>query len=44
MGWVVSATPRPLYPWECPGNHCIGGQLTPGMVWTGVENLEPIGI
>ena len=25
MGWVVNATPRPLYPWERPGTHCIGG-------------------
>jgi hypothetical protein len=26
MGWVVNATPRPLYPREGPGTHCIGGQ------------------
>jgi len=24
MGWVVNATPRPLYPLERPGTHCIG--------------------
>ena len=24
MGWVVNATPRPLYPRERPGTHCIG--------------------
>jgi len=24
-GWVVNATPRPLYPQERPGTHCIGG-------------------
>jgi hypothetical protein len=24
-GWVVSATPRPLYPRERPGTHCTGG-------------------
>jgi hypothetical protein len=24
-GWVVSATPRPLYPQERPGTHCTGG-------------------
>ena len=24
MGWVVSTTPRPLYPQERPGTHCIG--------------------
>jgi hypothetical protein len=23
MGWVVKATPRPLYPWERAGTHCI---------------------
>ena len=23
--WVVSTTPRPLYPRERPGTHCIGG-------------------
>ena len=25
MGWVVNATPRPIYPREKPGTHCIGG-------------------
>ena len=25
MGWVVNATPRPLYPQERTGTHCIGG-------------------
>jgi hypothetical protein len=25
MGWVINNTPRPLYPWERPGTHCIGG-------------------
>ena len=25
MGWVVIATPRPLYSRERPGTHCIGG-------------------
>jgi hypothetical protein len=24
-GWVVSTTPRPLYPRETPGTHCTGG-------------------
>jgi hypothetical protein len=24
MGWVVNATPRPLYPRKRPGTHCIG--------------------
>ena len=27
MGWVVNATPRPLYPRERPGTHCIGGWM-----------------
>jgi len=30
MGWVVNATPRPHYPRERPGTHCIGG-------WAGLE-------
>jgi hypothetical protein len=25
MGWVVNATPRPLYHREKPGTHCLGG-------------------
>jgi hypothetical protein len=25
MGWVVNATPRPLYSRERPGTHCIEG-------------------
>jgi hypothetical protein len=25
MGWVVNTTPRPLYPRQIPGTHCIGG-------------------
>ena len=29
MGWVVKATPRPLYPRERPGTHCIGGWVGP---------------
>jgi hypothetical protein len=27
--WVVNATPRPLYPRECPGTHYIGGWVGP---------------
>ena len=23
MGWLVNAAPRPLYPRESPGTHCI---------------------
>jgi len=29
-GWVVNVTPRPLYPRERPGTHCVGG-------WTGTR-------
>ena len=28
-GWVVSTTPRPLYPQQRPGIHCIGGWVGP---------------
>jgi hypothetical protein len=28
-GWVVSTTPRPLYPRERPGIHCTGGWVGP---------------
>jgi len=45
MGWVVNATPRPLYP---PGNktgtNCIGAGWAPGLFWRGTENLAPTGI
>jgi len=26
-GWVVNATPRPLYPGQRPNTHCIGGEV-----------------
>ena len=29
MGWVVNATPWPLYPQERPGTHCTGGWVGP---------------
>ena len=29
MGWVVNATPRPLYPRERPGTHCIESWVWP---------------
>jgi hypothetical protein len=28
-GWMVNTTPRPLYPQERPGTHCIGGWVGP---------------
>ena len=43
-GWVVYATPRPLYPWERPGTHCVGSGWAPWPVWTGAENLALTGI
>jgi len=46
MGWVVNATPRPLYHRERSGNHCTSEEAgwAPGPVWTGEENLAPTGI
>jgi hypothetical protein len=29
VGWVVNATPRPLYPRKRLGTHCIGGWVGP---------------
>ena len=29
MGWVVNAKPRPLYPRERSGTHCLGGWVGP---------------
>ena len=29
MGWVIKATPRPLYPRESPGTHSTGGWVGP---------------
>jgi hypothetical protein len=44
-GWVVNVTPRPLYP---PGKDSIPNVYeagwAPAPVWTGEENLAPIGI
>jgi hypothetical protein len=41
MGWVVNTTPRPLYPQERPGTHCIRGWVGPaGPVWTGFQELR----
>jgi hypothetical protein len=41
MGWVVNATPRPLYPRERPGTHCIGGWV---VLKAGEENLASTGV
>jgi hypothetical protein len=37
MWWVVNATPRPLYPRETPGTHCIGGWVG---LRTGLDRCE----
>jgi hypothetical protein len=29
MGPIVNVTPRPLYPRERPGSHCVGGWVGP---------------
>jgi len=41
-GGVVNATPRPLYPWERPGTHCIGGWVGPreGLDWCGKSRVH----
>jgi hypothetical protein len=38
-GWVVNATPRPLYPRERPGTHCTGGWVRPraGLAGCGIS-------
>jgi hypothetical protein len=45
MGWVVNATPRPLYPRERDPVPIVQEDgWAPGPVWTGAENLAPTGI
>jgi hypothetical protein len=41
MGWVVKVTFRPLYPWETPGTHCIGGWVDPRVVLDGFGKSRP---
>ena len=41
---MINDTPRPLYPRERPGTHCIGSWVGPGTIWTGAENLAITGI
>src|SRR5215469_4623858 len=43
-GWVVSTTPRPLYPRERPGTHCRGGWVGPRDGLDMSENSRPTGI
>ena len=40
-GWVVSTTSRPLYPWERPGTHCIGGWVGPRAGLDGCGKSRP---
>jgi len=42
MGWVVNATPRPLYPPK--STHCVEDWMGSEPVWTGEEYLAPTGI
>ena len=41
MGWVVSATPRPLYLRERPGTHCIGVWVDPSAGEDGCGKPRP---
>jgi hypothetical protein len=41
MGWVVNATPRPLYPQERPGTHYIGGWVGPRAGLDGCGKYRP---
>jgi hypothetical protein len=40
-GWVVSVTPRPLYPRGKPGTHCIRGWVGPRDVLEVYEKFHP---
>jgi hypothetical protein len=40
-GWVVSTTPRPLYPQERPGIHFTEDWVGPEPVWTCAKNFAP---
>ena len=39
MGYVVKATPRPLYSREITGTHCIGGWVGPK---AGLDGCGPV--
>jgi hypothetical protein len=43
MGWVVSATPPPLYPRECPDTPCKEGRVSPtvGLDGCGISRTTP---
>jgi hypothetical protein len=40
-GWMVSITPRPLYPRERPGTHCTGGWMGPRAGLDGCGKSRP---
>ena len=45
MGWVVNATPRPLYSRERDAVLTVqDAGRAPGPVWTGEDNICPTGI
>ena len=41
MGWVVKATPRPLYPLERSSTHCIGCRVGPRAGLDGCGKSRP---
>jgi len=41
MGWVVNATPRPLYPRERSGTHCTLGWVDPRVGLDGCGKSHP---
>ena len=41
MGWVVNATPQPLYPRESSGTQCRGGWVGPRAGLDGIEKSGP---
>jgi len=43
-GWVVSATPQPLYLGKDPVSIVWKAGWAPGPVWTGAETVTPTGI
>jgi len=43
MGWVVNTTPRPLYPREGTGTHCIGGWVGARAGLDGYGKSRPTG-
>jgi len=44
MGWVVNAMPRPSYPRERPGDHCIGAWVGHRAGLEGCGKSRPNGI